>query len=177
MDKRLYEGMFIVQADGDGGSDSVLEDIQAEIKKHKGTICALQPMGKRTMAYPINKRKEGVYYLMSFEVDPSAIEKMRDKFRINDKILRELILKTDKIIDVVEVDKEPVAEQKVDKVDTPASEVVPEPEVAPAPEVVSEPEVIPEPEVVPEPEIVPEPEVIPEPKSEESSQEEDSKKE
>ena len=97
MDKRLYEGMFIVHpGEGDSG-DAVIEDIQAEIKKQKGNICALQSMGKRALAYPIKNKKDGYYYLMNFEVDPLAIQKMREKFRINENILRELILKTDEI--------------------------------------------------------------------------------
>ena len=109
MDTRLYEGMFIIHTgdDEEASRNNVLDQIQAEIKKQKGHIVLIHPMGKKELIYPIKRIRSAYYYLIYFEVNPLAIQKMQDRYKINQNIVRELILKVDKVPDSLSATSEP----------------------------------------------------------------------
>ena len=50
-------------------------------------------MGRKKLAYPINKEVSGFYYLMNVEATHEIIGEFDRKLRINENILRHLILK------------------------------------------------------------------------------------
>lgn len=94
---RLYEGMFIIDAElDDGQRESVQQSIEAEISKHGGEIVKREPWGVRSLAYLIKKRKNGFYWLIHFKVEPSAVVKIGERFKLNESILRCLIVIPDK---------------------------------------------------------------------------------
>jgi len=88
-----YEGMFIIKADlTKEDLDKTLGQVQEIIKKQKGSLGTIKEWGKQKLAYPIKKQKEGVYYLINFHIDTSAIAKIRRSFSLNESILRVLII-------------------------------------------------------------------------------------
>jgi small subunit ribosomal protein S6 len=124
--------MFIIHTgdDDETSRNNVLDQIQAEIKKQKGQVVLIHPMGKKEFIYPINRIRSGYYYLIYFEVNPLGIQKMQDRYKINQNILRELILRTDKVPDSLSAPSEPSAiVSEPQPVDTP-SKAVSQPENA-----------------------------------------------
>jgi len=111
--KNMYESMFIVYTgdDEETSRNKVLDDIQAELKKQKGKVVAVQPMGKRTFAYHIGGKKDGYYFLINFEAPPQSLQKLVDRFKINTSILRQLILKVDKFTEFKEISPAGVADK------------------------------------------------------------------
>lgn len=99
MDKQLYEAMFIIHPgnDEEEARNKVIEQIQTEIKKQKGQVVSIHPLGRRELAYPIKRMRDGYYYLIHFELNTQSVQKIRDRFKITAGILRELILKIDKM--------------------------------------------------------------------------------
>lgn len=49
--------------------------------------------GKRALAYPIQKETAAFYYLVDFEGEPEIPLKLENKFKLEDKILRFLVVK------------------------------------------------------------------------------------
>lgn len=89
-----YEGMFIVSPQiSDDEIGRVVTSIQDEITKNNGRILQVQSIGKQHLAYPIKKFKEGYYILLNFEGDGGLIPKILPKYRINENIIRNLILR------------------------------------------------------------------------------------
>lgn len=88
-----YEGMFIINSQiSDDEIAKVVSSIQDEITKNGGKILQVQAIGKQHLAYSIKKFKEGYYLLLNFEGDGQLIHKILPKYKINDNIIRELIL-------------------------------------------------------------------------------------
>jgi len=86
--------MFIVNPQlSDEDTEKTINGIQDEIKKNDGRIVQVQPLGKQLLAYPIKKFRDGYYVLVHFEGEGKLIEKISPKYRINENILRSLILK------------------------------------------------------------------------------------
>lgn len=93
-----YEGMFIVNPQlSDGDTEKLVDVIQEEIKKNNGEIINVDNIGRQHMAYPIKKFQDGYYLLIQFKGEGSLVEKIKAKYRINDNVLRTLILQKTQI--------------------------------------------------------------------------------
>ncbi len=97
--ERKYEGMFLIRlrvreqdlAAGakDVGPEAVVEDIKNLIVSNGGEIVEDEIWDKRRkLAYEIDHETEAMYYRIVVKMDSSVVNKVRDLFRINDRILR-----------------------------------------------------------------------------------------
>lgn len=93
-----YEIMFIVRPDLD---ENTLKNTVKELEKiftdHKATITLSKELGQKELAYEIKKFKSGYYYLYNIETsDDSAINEFNRIARINENVIRHLVLNLDK---------------------------------------------------------------------------------
>ncbi len=89
-----YEIMFIVKATLDEASlGNITKEVQKLITDNKSKVIEFKDMGRKKLAYPINKEVSGFYYLMNVEATHEVIREFDRKLRINENILRHLILK------------------------------------------------------------------------------------
>jgi len=92
---KAYEGMFIFKPDlKKEDVDKVYGQVQEIIEKHKGSIEKKDEWGKKSLAFPIKKCKEGFYYLVNFHIEPESISTIKRYFILNESILRVLIIAT-----------------------------------------------------------------------------------
>jgi len=94
--QRTYEVMFII--DPDTVEDEVTrisEGLQQIIADQGGTVTKNEHMGRRTLAYPIGRKNEGIYVL--FEVDGSGreIAELERRMRVNDQVIRYITVRVD----------------------------------------------------------------------------------
>ena len=89
-----YEIMFIVKATlEESALNTITKEVQALINKNDSKVIEFKDMGRKKLAYPINKEVSGFYYLMNVEASNEVIQEFDRKLRINENILRHLILK------------------------------------------------------------------------------------
>lgn len=71
------------------------EAVGKVIEKEGGTVVRMDDIGRRPLAYPINKRTEGYYVL--FEIDGSGqeIAELERRMRVNDMIMRYITIRVD----------------------------------------------------------------------------------
>ncbi len=95
---RHYEVTFIVDPVLSGDEvKATAEQILEELRQFGATIVAVDEMGLRQLAYPINKRSTGIYYCYEFScTDASWLAKFELNLKRNEKLLRFLIVKLDK---------------------------------------------------------------------------------
>lgn len=65
------------------------------IKNKGGEILSEDRRGKKKLAYPIQKKKEGFYIVMSFKLDPVYSKEFEKIVKFTDGILRHITLKKD----------------------------------------------------------------------------------
>lgn len=100
--------MFIINPQlSDEDTEKTINGIQDEIKKNDGQIVHVQSLGKQLLAYPIKKFRDGYYVLVYFEGAGKLIEKISPRYRINENIIRNLILKNKKPFPVPEAVQTP----------------------------------------------------------------------
>ena len=96
MAQRTYEVMYIVDPETPAERiEKLNEAVGKVIEKEGGTVVRMDDIGRRQLAYPIEKKTEGHYVL--FEVDGSGqeIAELERRMRVNDMIIRFVTIRVD----------------------------------------------------------------------------------
>lgn len=95
---RHYEVTFIVDPVLSGDEvKSAAETITSDLTSYGCKIVAIDELGLRQLAYPINRRTSGVYYCIEFATEGADfINKFELSLKRNEKLLRFLTVKLDK---------------------------------------------------------------------------------
>ncbi len=89
-----YEMVLIFSASlEEGAVTEELAKITAIIEKSKGTITKTDIWGVKRLAYPIKHQENGFYVILYFSSDTTVLPELDRLNKINDKILRHLIVK------------------------------------------------------------------------------------
>jgi small subunit ribosomal protein S6 len=90
----VYEGMFILDSNRFGRDpEGVSGQIPAAIEKLGGEMLISRLWEERRLAYPIKSQRKGTYWLTYFRLDGSQLVTLRRQYRINENVLRFLLLK------------------------------------------------------------------------------------
>lgn len=91
-----YEAMFIFKPDLEGENlDKVITHIGKVIEiEGKGAVKS-DNLGKKLLAYPIDKVREGVYVNYLFTAEPLSIIKIKDALQHDESIMRFIVLAKD----------------------------------------------------------------------------------
>ena len=91
-----YEIMFIVKSDMEEAEiKKTAEAMKKVLTDNKAKFLETKEMGQRDLAYEINKFKTGYYYLFVVESDSSAVKEFDRVARINESLLRHLVVKVE----------------------------------------------------------------------------------
>ena len=58
-----------------------------------GKVEKVEELGKRKLAYEIKKNKEAYYVVINFESNPAAIAELERNYRIDDQIIKFIVIK------------------------------------------------------------------------------------
>jgi len=93
---RTYEVMYIVNPDtADDKIAKLNEAVENLIKKEGGNVVKIDDIGRRRLAYPIEKKKEGYYVLFEIEGTGQEIAELERRMRVNDMIIRFMTVRVD----------------------------------------------------------------------------------
>ena len=96
MANRTYEVMYIVNPDTADDKIAKLNDaVEKLITKEGGSVVKIDDIGRRRLAYPINKKNEGYYVLFEIEGTGQEIAELERRMRVNDMIMRYITVRVD----------------------------------------------------------------------------------
>lgn len=72
---------------------AALEKVKGYITRFGGTITNVDEWGKKRLAYEIQKMKEGYYYFIQFDAEPTAPVEIENRVRIMENVIRYLCVK------------------------------------------------------------------------------------
>ena len=89
-----YEIMFIVKASMEEAEiKKTAEDLKKLLTNKQSKVIDFNEMGRRKLAYPIDKELSGFYYVIEVETNHETIAEFDRKVSINENVLRHLIIK------------------------------------------------------------------------------------
>ena len=91
-----YEMMFIVKANADEKAiANTAKSLKDVITSMKGKISDEKELGNKELAYPIKKETVGYYFVVNFEATAETVAELDRKARIDESVLRHLIIRLD----------------------------------------------------------------------------------
>lgn len=97
-EKKLYEGMFLVDsAKAASDWDGVNAAINKILEKAEAEIVSMRKWDDRRLAYDIKRTGRGTYLLCYFRADGRKIQEIEKSVQLSEKIIRVLILSTERM--------------------------------------------------------------------------------
>lgn len=94
---KKYEAIFIldirkVEDEGKGFT----EEFGKNLESWRGKLIEANAMGRKQFAREINKRKAGIYWDYVFEMDPLKVIEVRNQYRLDERLIRLLVINYDR---------------------------------------------------------------------------------
>ncbi|MCR5789842.1 MAG: 30S ribosomal protein S6 [Lachnospiraceae bacterium] len=70
-----------------------LERVKELITRFGGTVTNVDDWGKKRFAYEVQKMKEGFYYFIQFDAEPTTPYEIENRVRIMENVVRYLVVK------------------------------------------------------------------------------------
>lgn len=90
---RKYEIMYIIRPDVEQETVQALTEKFQAIISNGGEVTKQDVMGKRRLAYEINKIRDGIYVLVQFNATAAVVNELDRVMKITDEVIRHLIVK------------------------------------------------------------------------------------
>ncbi len=126
---RRYELMLVLKPDApDERAAAVIDRTTRYVVASGGQIVKVAPWGRRRLAYPIDRYREGSYHIVVFESPAETIAEMERSLQITEDVLRYLVTRAVKPVKArrdaaasddgedVDVDLPPAEDEELDDV-------------------------------------------------------------
>jgi small subunit ribosomal protein S6 len=89
---RRYELMLVLRPDApDERAAAVIDRTTRHVVASGGQIVKVAPWGRRRLAYPIDRYRDGSYHIVVFEAPAEAIAELERSLQITEDVLRYLV--------------------------------------------------------------------------------------
>ncbi|WP_168123285.1 30S ribosomal protein S6 [Paenibacillus sp. HB172176] len=90
---RKYEVMYIIRPEVEQENVQALVDKFNGIISNGGEVTKTDVIGKRRLAYEINKLRDGYYVLVHFNATTEVVNELDRIMKITDEVIRSLIVR------------------------------------------------------------------------------------
>ena len=99
---RRYELMLVLRPDvADDRSQAVIDRTTRQITAAGGQINKVAPWGRRRLAYPIDRYREGSYHIVLFHSPGEALAELEHSLLITEEVLRHLITRDERPVKTI----------------------------------------------------------------------------
>ena len=89
-----YETVFVLPGDAQPQKvDDFVEKVKSLIVQKGGEVTLTEKWGRRRLASPIGRQREGYYTFLQFNAEPAFVAELNQFFRVSEEVLRQLICK------------------------------------------------------------------------------------
>ena len=84
-------GIVIDPEVGDEQARAIVERVTQLISVNNGEVVRVNAWGRRRLAYPIERHRDGLYFFFNLILDPQSIVEIERSLRVNEDIVRHLL--------------------------------------------------------------------------------------
>jgi small subunit ribosomal protein S6 len=93
---RDYELMVVLDPNLDESAIEALNTrIQSMVTQRGGTIENVDMWGRRRLAYPVGRYRDGVYILSRFQLPPNAAGEIERALKLTESVIRHLLVRAE----------------------------------------------------------------------------------
>jgi len=120
---RRYELMLVLRPDiADDRSQAIIDRTTRQITTTGGQIVKVAPWGRRRLAYPIDRHREGSYHIVIFEAPAESIAELERSLLITEELLRHLVTRVERPTKSTRRDGDEDADLELESDDLPSAE-------------------------------------------------------
>jgi len=94
--KRKYEIGFLLNPESsDEEVKKITDTVVGIIEKAKGNVENIDEWGRRKLAYPIQKHKEGIYTFINTEVEGKVMLELERRLKLSESVIRFIVIRLD----------------------------------------------------------------------------------
>lgn len=91
-----YEVMFIIRPDTpEDEAAKIITQMEGFVSGAGGSIEKVEKMGRRRLAYRIQRQREGFYVLFVLEGPPSTVHELERRMKVTDAVMKFLTVRVD----------------------------------------------------------------------------------
>ena len=90
-----YESVIIINPNVDEEGIKGLVQKFTDLINNDGKVEKVDELGKKKLAYEIQKNREGYYVVFYFEANPSLISELERNYRITDEVIKFMSVKVE----------------------------------------------------------------------------------
>jgi small subunit ribosomal protein S6 len=93
---RDYELMVVLDPNLDDAAIEALNTrIQTLVTQRGGTVESVEPWGRKRLAYPIGRYRDGVYILSRLQLPPNAAVEIERALKLTESVIRHLLVRAE----------------------------------------------------------------------------------
>ena len=102
---RRYELMLVLRPDvPDDRSQALIDRTTRQVVSGGGQIVKVAPWGRRRLAYPIDRHREGSYHIVVFEAPAPVLGELERALLITEEVMRHLVTRIERPVRAVRRD-------------------------------------------------------------------------
>ena len=90
-----YESVIIINPNVEDAEVKELTKKFSDIINSDGKVESVEELGKKKLAYEVQKNKEGYYVVFYFEANPNLISELERNYRITDEVIKFMSVKVE----------------------------------------------------------------------------------
>ncbi len=94
---KLYEAMFVMDVQSSPDTEAMESEIRRVLDRAGAEVSICRRWEDRRLAFEINNRKRGSYWLTYFNAEPDRIVGIERDVQLSERVLRVLVLRVDQI--------------------------------------------------------------------------------
>ncbi len=89
---KTYEMIYILDATAaEEAREAISKKFEEIVASNGGSVVSVDKWGTKKLAYPINYKTEGEYFVMNFEADGSTVKELERISDLSSEVLRRMI--------------------------------------------------------------------------------------
>jgi small subunit ribosomal protein S6 len=93
---RLYEVMFILRPDVvEEDADKLIAGFSTNVTNGGGTVKTVDKMGRRKLAYAVQKFNDGFYVLLTIEASGPVVLELERRLRVTEQVIKFITVRID----------------------------------------------------------------------------------
>jgi small subunit ribosomal protein S6 len=94
--KRDYELAFILSPEAsEEETRAIMDRVEQVVTTHEGQIVKVNQWGRRRLAYPIERHRDGIYVFIDMILTPESVSELERTLKVSEIVLRHMVKRRD----------------------------------------------------------------------------------